>query len=74
MEGAARAAKRRYDADISLAWHGAAFGGAVQVGKLKSLDKYMGKGEPRQQSPDSMLDSLRALQDMGVPMDIRQVN
>ncbi len=74
MAGAARAAERRRHADLSLAWHSAAFGGAVQVGKLKKLSHYLGAGDVQQQSPDQMLTTLRALQDMGAPMDIKQVN
>ena len=74
MEGAGRAAQRRFDANLSLAWHTAAFNGAVQVGKLKKLDHYIGGGDKKQQSPKDMLNTLRVLQDMGAPMDIRQVN
>lgn len=74
MAGAARAAERSHEANLSLAWHSAAFGGAVQVGKLKKLSHYLGSGDARQQTPEQMLNSLRALQDMGAPMDIRQVN
>ena len=75
MEGAARAAKRQFDRDISHAWHTAGFSGAAQAGKLKRLDKYLSNGKPkRAQTPAEMLDALRALRDMGAPMSIRQVN
>lgn len=73
MEGATRAAERQFERDVRLAWHTAAFSGSAQAGKLKSLDKYLVK-KPRVQSGPEMLNALRALQDMGAPMSIRQVN
>lgn len=74
MEGAGRAAQRRFDANLSLAWHTAAFGGAVQAGKLRKLDHYVGGKDVAPQTPKEMLNTLRVLQDMGAPMDIKMVN
>ncbi len=73
MKGAARAAKRKHETDISLAWHVAAFNGAVQTGKFKDLNVYLGiKKQP--QTPDQMLNTLQVLQSMGAPMDITEIN
>ena len=76
MEGAAHAAKRAFDRDIALAWHTAAFGAAAQSGKLKNLSTYQNppKIVKAAQSPNEMLEAMRAFQDMGAPMVIKQVN
>lgn len=74
MEGAARAAERQFDRDVSLAWHTAALGGAAQAGKLKRLDRYLSKKSDRAQTPDEMIGTLLVLKDMGAPMSIREVN
>lgn len=73
MEGAARAAERQFDRDLSLAWHTAAFSGAAQAGKLKPLEKYRVKPQ-KVQTPDEMLNTLMVLQEMGAPMTIEQIN
>lgn len=73
MDGAARAAERKFDRDLSLAWHVAAFSGAAQAGKLKKLTAYQRKLTPPQ-TGEQMLGTLQALHDMGAPMSIRQVN
>lgn len=76
MEGVARAAKRKFDAEISLAWHTAAFTGATQSKRgLKPLSDYLNRGDQNKpQSGREMLGTLRMLQDMGAPMDIRKMN
>jgi hypothetical protein len=73
MDGVARAAERRFDRDLSLAWHTAAFSGSAQAGKLKSLSTYRQRKSSKQ-TPQEMLGTFRVLQDMGAPMSIRQVN
>lgn len=75
MEGIARAAKRKHDSDIFLAWHVAAFSGAAQAGKLKPLGKYLVPvSRPKPQTPSEMLEILREFKEMGAPMTITQVN
>lgn len=73
MDGAALAAERKLRRELSLAWHTAAFSGAAQAGKLKSLNTYLNP-QPAVQSAGDILTTLRELQDMGAPMSIRQVN
>lgn len=73
MEGAARAAKSKHDADLSLAWHSAAFSGAVQNGKLKKLSHYLKSNSPkRAQSGSEMLALMQNFTKYGAT--IRQVH
>ncbi len=73
MEGAARAAKRRHDEALSLAWHTAAFGNAAQAGKLKKLKHYLGAGQRRKaQTPEEMLAMLKGFERHG--MKFNRVN
>lgn len=74
MKGAARAAKRRTDEAVSLAWHTAAFGAAAMNGKLKKLGQYLKPERAKAQSPEDMLEALRSFQARGAPMNIRQVH
>lgn len=70
MEGRARAAVRRYEGDIALAWHTEAF---AREKRLKPLAKYLSatKGKPAQ-GPAEMLATLRELKARGVAMKIRK--
>lgn len=74
MDGAALAAKRKHENDLSLAWHTAAFGGAAQAGKLKKLDHYLPKRSRRQQAPTEMLAIMREFAARGAKMTFKQVN
>jgi hypothetical protein len=75
MDAVALAAKRKHDNDIFLAWHVAAFSGAAQAGKLKSLSKYLTPvSRPKPQTASEMLDILREFKAMGAPMTIEQIN
>lgn len=74
MEGAARAAKRKHEGELSLAWHSAAFGAAAQCGKLKKLDHYLPKRPSRPQTASEMLGVLREFQARGAKMNIQRVN
>lgn len=73
MDGVTRAASRKYDHAIFVAWHVAAFGNAAQAGKLKPLSKYLGI-KPKAQTPEEMLAALQVLKEAGAPMDIREIN
>lgn len=73
MDGAARAAERKHERDLLVAHHGAAWTGAAYAGKLKPFSHYR-QDQQQAQSPDDMLSTLIALQDMGAPMTIEQIN
>ena len=70
MDGRARAAKRKSDADISLAWHVEAF---ARQKKLKKLSELLGH-RPRAQTTDEMLAELQAFASRGIPMNIKKLN
>ena len=74
MDGACLAAKRKYESDIVMAWHIAAFSAAAQAGKLKKLDRYISGPPRRPQTPEEMLAVLREFKDRGAEMDFKQVN
>jgi hypothetical protein len=73
MEGAARAAKRKSDREVEVAYYTGAFTGAASAGKLKALDHYIKKPK-RAQTPAEMLAVFREFAARGTPMNIRQVN
>jgi len=75
MEGAALAAKRQSERDVSLAWHTAAFTAAAKAGKLKKLDHYLKQPRRRPaQTPSDMLAVMREFQARGAKMTFKQVN
>ena len=76
MEGAALAAKRQQDADISLAWHTAAFNATTKGKKgLKGLSHYIGDKKPgKAQTTSEMLEVFREFQARGASMKIRRVH
>ena len=75
MEGAALAAKRQFESEITLAWHTAAFNAATKSKRgLKKLDDYLPKRRGREQSAGEMLEILREFQARGAKMDIKRVN
>jgi hypothetical protein len=74
MEGAARAAKRKHEADIFAAYNAAAFNGAAHHGQLQKLKKFLPKGPPpRRQSGSEMLAALREFQARGANMRISKI-
>jgi len=75
MEGRARAAKRRQDENISLAWHTAAFNAATKRKKgLDKLSTYLKpKAVARNQTAADMLEIMREFQSRGSPMKITRV-
>jgi hypothetical protein len=73
MEGAGRAAERKFDRELLVAHQGAAWVGAAYAGKLKPFKHYRPE-KTREQSPGDMIGTLMALQDMGAPMTIEQIN
>ena len=60
MEGRARAAKRRFDENVALAWHMAVFSVRADNGKLEQLSKYL-EGPSKPQTPDEMLEILQSM-------------
>jgi hypothetical protein len=73
MEGASRAAERKFERELLTAHQGAAWTGAAYAGKLKKFSHYRPQKQ-QEQSSDQMLGALIALQDMGAPMTIEQIN
>lgn len=73
MDGAALAAKRKYESEVAVAWHTANFTAAASVGKLQKLDHYLAKPK-KAQTTEEMLAVFRAFKEMGAPLSIRQVN
>jgi hypothetical protein len=70
MEGAALAAKRKQEADLSLAWHVEAF---ARQKKLKKLSEILGH-KPKAQTTDEMLAELQAFASRGIPMNIKKLH
>jgi len=72
MRGALKREQMRADADLSLAYTTAAFNAAARAGKLKSLSHYRNKTKPQgvRQTPQEMLEALKAFKARGVPMKI----
>jgi hypothetical protein len=68
MEATVRAAQRKFDREVTLAWHIAAMSGAAQAGKLKKLSHYLPKKPSRPQAPSEMLAVLREFQSRGAGM------
>lgn len=75
MDGAALAAKRKQDADISLAWHTAAFNAATKGKKgLGKLSSYLDARKPaKAQTAAEMLEVFREFQARGAGMKISRV-
>ncbi len=67
MEGAARAAKQKFESEVTLAWHTAALSGQAQNGKLKKLKHYLGGGQkPKAQTPKEMIALLKGFEKHGM--------
>lgn len=76
MEGAARAANRRSDANTVLAYQALSFYGLSIKGKLKGLNDYLIEKPkpPRPQTPDEMFAVLQMAIAGGAPMTVRELN
>jgi hypothetical protein len=76
MEGAARAANRKADANTVLAYQCLQFYGLAMNGKLKGLSEYLIEKPKRKraQTPDEMFAALQMFKAGGAPMNIRQIN
>jgi hypothetical protein len=75
MNGTARAAARRADANTLLAYQALTFYGLAQSGKLKAVSHYLiDKPKPRRQTTDEMLAVFREFAGRGAAMNIQQVN
>jgi hypothetical protein len=74
MEARGRAAQRKLDQDISLAWHIMAIDRDNQRGRMKPLSKYITAIRPvRQQSADEVAAIFLALKAKGKSVKIREV-
>jgi len=73
MEGAARAANRRIESDLAIAWHVENFS---RMGKaFKGLGHYLARLKPRKpQSGDEILAVFQQFQAAGAKMTIRKIN
>jgi hypothetical protein len=74
MEARGRAAQRKLDQDISLAWHIMAIDRDNQKGRMKPLSKYITAIRPvRQQSADEVATIFQSLKAKGKSVKIREV-
>jgi hypothetical protein len=75
MEGAARAAKSKFESETALAWQTANFSAAAQCGKLRALKYYIEtEKKSHVEAGDEILAHFKALQASGAKMNIRKVN
>ena len=75
MEGAARAAARRADENTVLAYQALTFYGLAMGKRLKPLSEYLHEKPKRKvQTHDEALAQFKAFAQLGIPLNIRQVN
>ncbi len=71
MEGRSRAAQRKHDQDISLAWHMVALD---REKRLKPLSKYLAAAKPKhEQTADDVANIFLSLKAKGKSVKIREV-
>lgn len=74
MEARGRAAQRKLEQDISLAWHVMAIDRDNQKGMMKPLAKYLAAVRPvRQQTADEVAAIFQTLKAKGRSVNIREV-
>ncbi len=74
MEARGRAAQRRLEEDIALAWHVTAIDRDNQKGRLKPLSKYIKAIQPvRAQTADEVAAIFQTLKAKGRSVNIREV-
>lgn len=74
MEARGRAAQRKIEQDIALAWHVMAIDRDNQKGRMKPLSKYLTAVRPvRQQTADEVAAIFQSLKAKGRSVNIREV-